>query len=197
MNRGALVCTEGVNRRLQIFVTIFNSQRSQTNTVLIRQPATTPRLPQHPAGAEPRCSADGDRGRADKAGLRAAAGSDRHGHPRVGAARARPGVSPQPRSLRPDEGSVSVFIISAPPPPLEVGAGGGKEDAVALEECAKWGGKKAAWEGAHRIPTAPCYYVSIFFFLQILFYLNTLVSPEKSLLRNSARSAPRFAPSNG
>lgn len=27
-----------------------------------------------------------------------------------------------------------------------MGAGGGKKDAVALEECAKWGGKKAAWE---------------------------------------------------
>lgn len=177
MNRGALVCTEGVNRRLQIFVTVFNSQRSQTNTVLIRQPATTPRLPQHPAGAEPRCSADGDHGRADKAGLRAAAGSHRPGHPRVGAARARPGGSPQPRSLRPDEGSVSVFIISAPP--LGSGSGGWEGGCGRTGGMCEMGWKKSSLGGSASHPDSSLLLRLYFFFPSDFVLLKHTSLPRK------------------
>lgn len=134
VSRGAVAARKGLNRRARIFefVTVFNSQKSQTNTGLIRQPAIAPAHHQQPT--ESRYSAEGDQRGAHGAGLRG-----RHGHPRVGgSSRVRRVTRAAPaRELPPGEGRGSVFIIH----PLRTREGG-KGDAVALEECAKWGEKK-------------------------------------------------------
>lgn len=73
VSRGAVAAPKGLNCQARIFefVTVFNSQKSQTNTGLIRQRATAPASQQHPtepsrdiplkgttgAPAEPRCGA--------------------------------------------------------------------------------------------------------------------------------------------
>lgn len=50
VSRGAVAVPKGLNRRARIFefVAVFNSQKSQTNTGLIRQPATAPASQRHP-----------------------------------------------------------------------------------------------------------------------------------------------------
>lgn len=142
-SRGALAGTEGVNRRLEIFkfVTVFNSQQPQANPNLRRQPAPTPaNTPKEPNRG---ILLKGEHRRPDKAALRP--GSRRHGHPWVGAARAH-GRSPPPGPTLccPTKAAIQ-YLLFAPPPR----SGGGKRDAVALEECAKWGEKKQLGSTSH------------------------------------------------
>lgn len=134
---------KGLNRRARIFefVTVLNSQKSQTNTGLIRQPATEAASATRQSRAAMLCSR-GRRGRLG-AGLR--------GHRGWMAGWGLPGAPCPPRARA--EGTASVFIIHCQ---------GGKGDAVALEECAKWGEKiiknnnnKKGSSGAHRIQAAP------------------------------------------
>lgn len=185
VSRGAVAARKGLNRRARIFefVTVFNSQKSQTNTGLIRQPAIAPAHHQQPT--ESRYSAEGDQRGAHGAGLRG-----RHGHPRVGgSSRVRRVTRAAPaRELPPGEGRGSVFIIH----PLRTREGG-KGDAVALEECAKWGEKKKA--AGERIASKQLRAAAPLSCL--VFYLNTPSFSRKKTLHNSARSAPRFAAGNG
>lgn len=101
------------------------------------------------------------------------------------------GSAPAPLSLRPDEGSDSVFISL---PPGNRGFGGGKRDADALEECAKWGGKKNQI-GSTSHPGSSSL-LRLFYFLIIISFKHTQ-SPPNPLSTIPYRRAPWFVSVNG
>lgn len=159
MQRGLWPAPKGLNRRLQIreFVTGFDRQQCRTKRrprpaapAQLRLPREHPKVPNR--RVLPKGSTDGRRSPGG-----GAAGSARLG----GSGVPEGGVSPRPRSRPLDGGSGSIvisFVCVLPP-----GSGGGKRDAVALEECEKRGEKKAAWErsASRQLPAAAAlfYYV--------------------------------------
>lgn len=190
MRRGALACAEGVNHRLRIFLSLLPFLRasnprqitSSSSGSLLRHPAcqeNTPKEPIRDILLKGTIDAPTKPGGCRLAPSRSPVGGSSPGPPGLSSAApphgsgAATGVSTRPRSLRPDGGNDSIFFylyfIPQPPPPAPVswkwGRGwGGQRDAVALEECAKRGGKKAAWE---RIASRQLLAAASFF---ILFY---------------------------
>lgn len=189
MRRGALACAEGVNHRLRIFLSLLPFLRasnprqitSSSSGSLLRHPAcqeNTPKEPIRDILLKGTIDAPTKPGGCRLAPSRSPVGGSSPGPPGLSSAApphgsgAATGVSTRPRSLRPDGGNDSIFFylyfIPQPPPPrpglLKVGAGVGWASAVALEECAKRGGKKAAWE---RIASRQLLAATSFF---ILFY---------------------------
>lgn len=186
---GAVAAPKGLNRRARIFefVTVFNSQKSQTNTGLIRQPAIAPAHHQHPTEPSRDIPLKGTSEEPTERGCGAATATRGW----VGAAvSAGSPALPRLGSCRPGKAEVQ-YLLFVFPAPARVGRGM-RSHWRNVRNGVKRKKKKAARERIASKQLRAAAPLSC-----LLFYLNTPSFSRKKTLHNPARSAPRFAAGNG